>query len=462
MAEAIAAVGVLAAVVQLSSSAHKLAVALYDFARDAGAAAAEVEVFANQVESFSGTIQAAQGVLYSHFAQNRKSPIVQFLQTRNVYSNLDTEATMVRRRLVRIRDQVTDMAGRSILWNSIKWTFKKSSITVLSPQMESVKASLILLMVTAQLEAINLSHSRDDEIMRDTIRSLRRAIRHNLRTLKRLHQQLSLAPTIDGAEPRESVLLRDALVDLAWGLYEHGVAPGGHRTSSPASDGTLEQQGPPPSRPEGPQPSQNTNTARRSSAPPRSIPPPPDTAHHNASRPLSSSPPASTSSAPSKPPLDAVQVQVVIKPHQQARTLRYRETEFDESISGYAGSPRWSHGRGVPPRHTTALLVRTLDGNIISQRKARELDLDIEPLEPNDWAVFDFGTGKLEQSVGKAVLEWHLRLVLSENDPGSRPLTVTCYVCENSTVDLVVGKPFVEAVAGQKGIRTWSICKGAA
>ena len=119
-------------------------------------------------------------------------------------------------------------------------------------------------------------------------------------------------------------------------------------------------------------------------------------------------------------------------------TLRYREEDIDESIVGYVRS-----SAGVL-RKAPAFLIGTLDGNIISIGKARELDLEIMALEPGEGATFDFGTGRPERSIGKAVFEWKQ----SDNSIYA-PLTVTCDVCENSAVGLVLGRPFIEARAGR-------------
>jgi hypothetical protein len=121
MAEAIAVVGALAAVGQLSSSARKFAWALFQFARDADAAAAEVQRFAIQIQTFSDTIRTTRATL-SYCCKNKPDfPLVLSMQTRNVLSSLDAEASTVRSHLRDIRDQVTDTKSRLALWTSIKW-----------------------------------------------------------------------------------------------------------------------------------------------------------------------------------------------------------------------------------------------------------------------------------------------------------------------------------------------------
>ncbi|KAL2128564.1 hypothetical protein VTI74DRAFT_9021 [Chaetomium olivicolor] len=154
MAEALAIVGGVAAVLQLATSARKFAQVLYSFAADAGAAGTEVERFASQVQSFSDTTEMAQAGLYHYCVENPDTPVVTFIKSRGVLANIDIEARTVKRHLRTIQLRVKNLQSRSMLWASIKWSFKKSSILELGPGMESVKTGLSLALATAQLEAI--------------------------------------------------------------------------------------------------------------------------------------------------------------------------------------------------------------------------------------------------------------------------------------------------------------------
>ena len=115
---------------------------------------------------------------------------------------------------------------------------------------------------------------------------------------------------------------------------------------------------------------------------------------------------------------------------------RFKPEDVNESTSGLAG-----RGSGFMLR-TTAPIVDTLDGNIISIGKARDLHLDVKPVVPSEGVViFDFGTGRHERSIGKVVLQWQAGTL---EDPRFPPFSVTCDVCENSAVGLVFGRPFLE------------------
>jgi hypothetical protein len=161
MAEVLAITGGLAAALQLSSCAKKFATALYRFADDAGTAGLEVERFANQVRSFSETVTVAHGTL-SHFcSENPRSPVVVYISSNDVLKNIGTEAMAVQAHLRQIQHQVVGLRSSVTLWASVKWSFKKSSILELSPEMESVKTSLILVITTAHFE-VAMARYKDD------------------------------------------------------------------------------------------------------------------------------------------------------------------------------------------------------------------------------------------------------------------------------------------------------------
>lgn len=164
MTEAPATSGALEEVVWLCGSARKLSKVLYKFARDAGIVADEVERFANQVRSFSDTIATAELSLTHYCEENLASRVVSFLSSRNVLESIAHEAASVEEHLFAIQDTVEGLLqSRPILWASIKWSWKKSSILELAPEMESVKSSLQLLIVITQFEAFVNSGAREQQ-----------------------------------------------------------------------------------------------------------------------------------------------------------------------------------------------------------------------------------------------------------------------------------------------------------
>jgi hypothetical protein len=152
--EALAIIGGAAALIQLASSGGWFARGLYRFAKDAGAAAAEIERFGNQVQASAGTIEVALIVLNRYCAEHPSSALVSYIATRQVLIDIDTGARLVLAHMESITFQVNSIASRSTFWTNIRWTFKRTSILDLCPEIERVKSSLILLMMTVQFDAL--------------------------------------------------------------------------------------------------------------------------------------------------------------------------------------------------------------------------------------------------------------------------------------------------------------------
>jgi hypothetical protein len=246
----------------------------------------------------------------------------------------------------------------------------------------------------------------------------------------------------------------DALVELGQSICRRGIVPDSLHTSPSNSQDSLRA---PPTPPDGPN---RPHVQRSATARPR-----PRRPSSSTSRPASSySRPASSIDTlrsepidpprPRQPPSPPTAHPVTrpsessAGPQQSRRILRFnKEKDVDGSIDGCNASS-WG---GYQP--LTALRAQTLDANIISIYKAREFGLDIKMLGPTDGVVFDFGTGRLERSVGKTVLQWN-RSRFEYDRTRYPPLTVVCDVCENSEIGLVLGRPFFV----ERGLR-WSTTK---
>ncbi|KAH6641199.1 hypothetical protein F5144DRAFT_482178 [Chaetomium tenue] len=288
--------------------------------------------------------------------------------------------------------------------------------------MESVKASLNLLMTTTQFEAMVMGETRmhggseeSNKELQKQIRRLRRVIKHHLNTVQDLRTQLNhirhperkaLFDSLD-----HELMGEDALTELGWSIYERGTIPVSPKISPSSSVQNH--------------PSQRLPSARRRLAttphpvhsPRQAAPEPPD-------------PPTSTS-----PVLSSDNIQE--PPSLNHKTLRYEEKDVVAVTSGYVKNINGF----FPWRQTTASVVESLDGNFISINKARELNLDIESPNLTANVMFDFGTGKLEKSFGKTTFKWRSRNYVDARYP---PLIITCDVCENSRIGLVLGKTFLD------------------
>lgn len=98
--------------------------------------------------------------LAKYFRENPKSPVVIHISSRHILEDINSEAETVQDHLLDVQAKAERLKSRSVLWASIKWSWNKSLILELTPETESVKTSLNLLMVTTLFEhTLQLSRS---------------------------------------------------------------------------------------------------------------------------------------------------------------------------------------------------------------------------------------------------------------------------------------------------------------
>ncbi|KAK3308465.1 uncharacterized protein B0T15DRAFT_572631 [Chaetomium strumarium] len=378
MIDPLTAIGGLAAVLQLSSAAAKVVDALCKFAEDARFARAEIQRFAGQVRTFCHIITIARNNLRRYCREFSKSPLVKYISKHNVLDSICSEAAAVEQHIWDIDLEVAKLESQSALWASIKWVFKRSSILELSPEMQSLMASLNLLQSTAMLDAA-LRSGKDS---RREARSLRREIKSLVKTVDQSQLQLSNRRQRAERPPDLNYVRHDALIELAESMRKHNTVP-----ESPGS-----------------------------------------------SSPLSSS---NDFGAPQIPP------------GSNSKVLHVRAEDLTESVTGWVREPTGTF------RGTTAYLAENLDGNIISASRASELGFDIvEPPPGRDdggggqvtFFQFDDAGESPVRSIGRAVIHWRK---FQHHDARYPTLTLTCDVCENTSVGLILGRPFLEEMARQ-------------
>ncbi|KAK3897470.1 hypothetical protein C8A05DRAFT_38978 [Staphylotrichum tortipilum] len=198
MAEFLAITGGLAAILQLSTTALRLA---------RSATTAEMTRFANQ-QSFSDTIAAAQVTLRRYCADNPRSP------------------------LRRVAGFVDARAGRAAgaVWVRLWWGWRmKGGVTGLVPEMKSVKTGLGLVLATAHFEALVLMKAADgegEERAKEEMRALRCVIRQHVETMRQVGEELAQARQAVHAHSAATVSARgDPLMELGRSVYKRGVIP---------------------------------------------------------------------------------------------------------------------------------------------------------------------------------------------------------------------------------------------
>jgi len=152
--EAIAVIGGLAAVLQLADASSRCASTLIRFSKNAGSASEEIAHFATQNKTFSSSVRLAYVTLSYHCSRHRVSPVINYIRSKAILEGLDDESRYVRTRVKEADKRIRSLETTFKLWGMLRWTICRDSVLGLSPQMDSIKHSLLLVMQTVQLEVM--------------------------------------------------------------------------------------------------------------------------------------------------------------------------------------------------------------------------------------------------------------------------------------------------------------------
>ncbi len=160
--EVVGVIGAGVALVQLSEYGIRFARTIYRLAEDVDTITKELNHFAKQVESFATEIGAAHLSLENHFKQMSNSTLTNYISSHGIMGMLAERSRFVRHGLREAKDNIRKMGNGwfTKLLAIMNWMRKKSAIAQLMANMEAVKSSTILLMITAQLEATTTQISK--------------------------------------------------------------------------------------------------------------------------------------------------------------------------------------------------------------------------------------------------------------------------------------------------------------
>jgi len=158
--EVLGVVGGLAAVLQLANAASRCASTLIRFSKNAGSASLEIAHLANQINTFHQSVHVAHLALSRHCSAYTESPVIAYIASSDLLGGLGDESRYVRTQVKEARKRIVSMESKYRLWAAIRWSFSRDSILGLSPQMDSIKHSLTLVMQTAQLEVMMMERER--------------------------------------------------------------------------------------------------------------------------------------------------------------------------------------------------------------------------------------------------------------------------------------------------------------
>jgi hypothetical protein len=161
MAEAIALVGSIFAIVQIAGAASKLSKSLFRTALKAGSARDEIEAFAADIGAFASIIRVAHDALLGHCHKESNSAVLRYVRDHNILGQLIQQSVRIRKHIEAVRPRVQDLRGRFSMINHAKWMWKKDEVKALHPDMEMVKSNLLLVMHVVSLEVAQQGEQSD-------------------------------------------------------------------------------------------------------------------------------------------------------------------------------------------------------------------------------------------------------------------------------------------------------------
>lgn len=153
MAEVIALVASITAIVGVAKEAAKLSRTLYRISRAAGSAKGEIEKHAANTAAFSSAIQATRELLQIHFPKQPQASGMSIVEESKVLKNVEVQSDLATSHIEQVRIQIRSIRSSYGWYTGLKWYFLRSDVQSVSLEIETVKSSLSLLLQLVKLEA---------------------------------------------------------------------------------------------------------------------------------------------------------------------------------------------------------------------------------------------------------------------------------------------------------------------
>ncbi|KAI3545285.1 hypothetical protein CABS03_04009 [Colletotrichum abscissum] len=519
MAEILGIVANVAALIQLAHYGEKFAKALLNFSKQNSSPRKEVDRCASQAQDFSDCINMTHFTLERHFANFTKSPLLQYLSSQGILDRILNRSKSIEWQLDKATIRVRSLlGGGNAVFNFLKWWYQKDSILDLFPEMNSVKISLQLLVSATQLEVLDMeckdslwdteklisnekhmyvltnmgtSPGVIDLVLNSLSASnhLKKVIRGNLKTLKRLEAQIEranpLMPTDAFTHQTQSTSsLYEIMLPLGRSMVKTGSVPKPKFVSSESSESSTRTK-------EVISHIQN-NLVRRLMARPQTYK---SSTSGNSMPSVSSAPSRGASSQTEARHYDHEALYKLERRLQHERLSRKQSSSAKTTPSSTTGQPATKrhidHGSGansniheaksvqasqsqrqqLEPLHERVILVdtanldrsivhshvlhkgkltgkiltgvvhTTLDVSVISILEAKRLDINVDSCEDDKKIGFKFDQGTVQTCIGM------VSITIDHNpSPGSQSLITRhkFYVLENCHPRLIYGKDIWE------------------
>jgi hypothetical protein len=156
-------IGLAASIVAIGQAADialNMSKSMRRLARRVRAAQDDIRQFSEDIEIFSSVIGAAHFSLYRHCDTKKTlSPVLRYMEHSKVLDRLVEQSDGLIDHIGELKPRIRSLESRIPLKTKFKWLFRRAEVEALGPKMESVKASLNLIMTIVTLEVVAQEHS---------------------------------------------------------------------------------------------------------------------------------------------------------------------------------------------------------------------------------------------------------------------------------------------------------------
>lgn len=140
--------GVGVAAVETSRSLRKLS-------RDIKFADKDIRMLDVAIRAFRNEIGFVHDRLIPQLSKPNRLSIFDYLERRKVFDDLLTQSKLAQEYIERLRPKINSLKSSIGMMTKLKWAFfKKQDIRDIGPQMETLKSSLTLIMMTVVMEGL--------------------------------------------------------------------------------------------------------------------------------------------------------------------------------------------------------------------------------------------------------------------------------------------------------------------
>jgi hypothetical protein len=164
MAEAIGLAASIIAIGGAADTAYRIQRKIRRLARDLGAAQENILKFATEIEDFSLVVTTANLSLHEYSKKSSaETKVLQHIQHNEVLNSLAIASKCVMDHIYKLMPRLKSLESSIPLVERWKWVLRRTEVEALGPKMESVKASLMLIVGVVTMESVlNQDESREN------------------------------------------------------------------------------------------------------------------------------------------------------------------------------------------------------------------------------------------------------------------------------------------------------------